>query len=119
MTKLSKYTLEYNEQKERWDLTKDKTDTVVKTFGKKEATRRAAKRRNLLQPERSTDCHRAMAKALQHHPTALIAWIPTAGAADNKPVPTTARSGHANAIVSQSRWYKKAVRPPQWTIKAS
>lgn len=23
MTKLSKYTLEYNEQKERWDLTKE------------------------------------------------------------------------------------------------
>jgi hypothetical protein len=45
MTKLSKYTLEYNEQKERWDLTKDKTDTVVKTFGKKETATSGGLRR--------------------------------------------------------------------------
>jgi hypothetical protein len=28
-----------------------------------------------------------------------------------KPVPDTARSGRANAIISPSRWYKKSVRP--------
>src|SRR5476649_707844 len=73
-------------------------------------TRRAAQRRDLLQPERGTDCHRAMAKALQHDQASLIARISTAGATDNEPVPDTARSGRANAIVSQPRWYKKSVR---------
>ena len=38
------------------------------------------------------------------------AGISTACATDNEPVPDTARSGHANAIVSQPRWYKKSVR---------
>ena len=52
-----------------------------------------------------------MAKALQHRQAALIARIPTACATDNKPVPDTAGSGRSNAIVSQSRWYKKSVRP--------
>src|SRR5664279_4175071 len=51
-----------------------------------------------------------MAKALQHDQAALIARISTACATDNEPVPDTARSGHANAIVSQPRWYKKSVR---------
>src|ERR1022692_3513872 len=76
-------------------------------------TRRAAQRRDLLQPERGTDCHRAMAKALQHDQASLIARISTAGATDNEPVPDTARSGRANAIVSQPRWYKKSVKPLQ------
>jgi len=48
-----------------------------------------------------------MAKALQHNQAALIARISTACATDNEPVPDTARSGRANAIVSQPRWYKK------------
>src|SRR5664279_5698139 len=73
-------------------------------------TRRAAQRRDLLQPERGTDCHRAMAKALQHDQASLIARISTAGATDNEPVPDTARSGRTNAIVSLSRWYKISVR---------
>jgi hypothetical protein len=53
-----------------------------------------------------------MAKALQHNQTALIARIlSTTRATDDEPVPDTARSGRANAIVSPSRWYKKSVRP--------
>jgi len=36
MAKLPKYTLEYNERKDRWDLGNDKTDRVVKSFGTKE-----------------------------------------------------------------------------------
>src|SRR5476649_691831 len=52
-----------------------------------------------------------MAEALQHRQTALSAWLSTAGATDNEPVPDTTRSGRANAIVSKPRWYKKSVRP--------
>jgi hypothetical protein len=51
-----------------------------------------------------------MAKALQHDQAALIARISAACATDNEPVPDTARSGRANAIVSQPRWYKISVR---------
>ena len=51
-----------------------------------------------------------MAKALQHSQAALIAWISTTGTTDDEPVPDTARSGRANAIISPSRWYKKSVR---------
>ncbi len=36
MSNLPKFTLEYNERKERWDLTNDKTDRTVKTFATKE-----------------------------------------------------------------------------------
>ena len=36
MKKLPKYTLEYNEGKERWDLEKDKTNKIIKSFGTKE-----------------------------------------------------------------------------------
>lgn len=36
MAKLPKYTLEYNERKDRWDLGSDKTDRVVKSFETKE-----------------------------------------------------------------------------------
>ena len=53
-----------------------------------------------------------MAEALQHCQTALIARISTTGATDDEPVPDTARSGRANAIISPSRWYKKSVRSP-------
>lgn len=36
MGKLPKFTLEFNEKKERWELSNDKTDKVVKTFTTKE-----------------------------------------------------------------------------------
>src|SRR5450759_1121592 len=72
---------------------------------------RAAQWRDLLQPERRTDCHRAMAEALQHCQAALGARISTTEPTNDEPIPDTARSGRANAIVSPSRWYKKAVRP--------
>jgi hypothetical protein len=32
MSKLPKYTLEYNEKKDRWELENDKTNKVVKSF---------------------------------------------------------------------------------------
>jgi hypothetical protein len=32
-------------------------------------------------------------------------------ATNNEPIPDTARSGRANAIISQARWYKISVRP--------
>jgi hypothetical protein len=35
MKKLPKYTLEHNEQTERWDLEKDATNRVVKSFATK------------------------------------------------------------------------------------
>lgn len=39
MAKLPKFTLTHNEKKDRWDLTNDKTDKVVKTYETKaEAT---------------------------------------------------------------------------------
>ena len=66
---------------------------------------------DLLQLEGSASRHRAMAQALQTDPTALIARISTARATDDEPVPDTARSGRANAIISPSRRYKKSVRP--------
>ena len=65
---------------------------------------------DLLQSERRTDRHRAMAKALQHDQTALGARIPATCATGHEPVPDTARSGRTNAIVSLSRWYKISVR---------
>jgi hypothetical protein len=36
MAKLAKYTLTHNEQKDRWDLERDKTGQVVKSFKTKE-----------------------------------------------------------------------------------
>ena len=36
MKRLPKFTLEYNERKDRWALGNDKTDRVVKTFETKE-----------------------------------------------------------------------------------
>ncbi len=35
MTKLPKFTLEYNEKKTTWDLTNDRTDKTVKSYGNK------------------------------------------------------------------------------------
>lgn len=32
MAKLPKFTLDFNEKKDRWDLTNDKSDKVVKAF---------------------------------------------------------------------------------------
>lgn len=37
MGKLSKYTLDYNEKKSKWELENDKTDKIVKTFETKES----------------------------------------------------------------------------------
>lgn len=40
MTKLPKFTLSKNEQKDRWDLKEDKTEKLIKTFDTKtEATK--------------------------------------------------------------------------------
>lgn len=36
MSKLPKYTLEYEEKKERWALENDKTDKIIRTFTTKE-----------------------------------------------------------------------------------
>ena len=36
MAKLPKFTLSHNQQKDRWDLRKDKSHTLVKSFGTKE-----------------------------------------------------------------------------------
>lgn len=36
MAKLPKYTLEYDEKKERWNLENDKTNRTIKTFATKE-----------------------------------------------------------------------------------
>ena len=35
MARLRKLTLDFNERKDRWDLTDDKTDRVIKTFDTK------------------------------------------------------------------------------------
>ncbi len=41
MSQLPKYTLQYNEEKDKWDLEKDKTGRIVKSFETKEiATQR-------------------------------------------------------------------------------
>jgi len=43
MSKLPKFTLDFNEGKERWDLTNDKTNRTIKTFKTKaEATKGGA-----------------------------------------------------------------------------
>ena len=36
MARLPKYTLDYNEKKDKWELENDKTDEVIKTFETKE-----------------------------------------------------------------------------------
>lgn len=46
MPNLPKFTLEYDEKKDKWPLTNDKTDKIVKTFDTKEdATGRGALRK--------------------------------------------------------------------------
>ncbi|MDP1963766.1 MAG: DUF2188 domain-containing protein [Reyranella sp.] len=46
MTKLPKYTLSHNDKKDRWVLTNDKTDEVVRSYGTKDkATEGGALRR--------------------------------------------------------------------------
>ena len=46
MSKLPKYTLEFNESKDKWELENDKTSQVVKTFKTKEdATTRGVLRK--------------------------------------------------------------------------
>lgn len=48
MPKLPKYTLEYNEKKDEWALSNDKTDKTVKAFDTKaDATERGALKRVL------------------------------------------------------------------------
>jgi hypothetical protein len=48
VAKLPKYTLEFDEKKDKWALEKDKSDKVVKTFDTKEdATQRGALRKAL------------------------------------------------------------------------
>ena len=47
MANLPKYTLEYNERKDRWDLSKDRTGEVMKSFGKKETATSGGLRRAL------------------------------------------------------------------------
>lgn len=37
MARLPKFTLEFNEKKDRWALENDKTNRTIKTFGTKEA----------------------------------------------------------------------------------
>ncbi|MEF3691711.1 MAG: DUF2188 domain-containing protein [Candidatus Moraniibacteriota bacterium] len=48
MARLPKYTLDYNEKKDKWELENDKTDKVIKTFEtKEEATAGGALRKVL------------------------------------------------------------------------
>ena len=48
MATLRKLTLDFNERKDRWDLTDDKTDRVIKTFDtKRDATKGGVLRRAL------------------------------------------------------------------------
>ena len=64
------------------------------------AARRMPERGNLLQPEGSQHRHRAMAQALQHDQTALIAELPTAGAADIIAPNASSGSERSDAVVS-------------------
>lgn len=51
MTKLPKFTLTHNEQKSRWDLVKDKSENVVKSFGKKAAATKGGVLERAVGPE--------------------------------------------------------------------
>ena len=57
-------------------------------------------RRNLLQPQGGKYRHRAMAQALQHDQTALIAGLPTTGAADIIARNASPGSERINTVVS-------------------
>ena len=50
-SKLPKYTLDYNEQKSRWDLERDKTNKVVKSFETKEDATKGGVLRKAVGPE--------------------------------------------------------------------
>ena len=50
-----------------------------------------------------------MAKALQRETAALIAWISAASAGNGWSDPAT-RTGHRNAVISHSAWFKNSVR---------
>src|SRR6478736_1233975 len=64
--------------------------------------------RDLLQPERSTDRHRELARPLQHQAAALCAWLSTTGTTGDQ---TTARPDAHHELTSHSAWYKIPVRP--------
>src|SRR6476619_595183 len=64
--------------------------------------------RDLLQPERSTDRHRELARPLQHQAAALCAWLSTTGTTGDQ---TTARPDAHHELTSHSAWYKISVRP--------
>src|SRR6476646_1446579 len=67
--------------------------------------------RDLLQPERSTDRHRELARTLQHQAAALCAWLSTTGTTGDQ---TTARPDAHHELTSHSAWYKISVRPPRY-----
>ena len=51
MGKLPKFTLDFNEKKDRWDLTNDTTDRVVKTFETKETATKGGVLERAVGPE--------------------------------------------------------------------
>jgi hypothetical protein len=51
MPKLPKYTLEFDENKKKWELQNDSTDKVVKTFEKKEDATKAGALRGAVGPD--------------------------------------------------------------------
>ena len=51
MPKLPKYTLEYEEKKERWALENDKTDKTIKTFTIKEKATAGGVLKRVLGPD--------------------------------------------------------------------
>src|SRR6476469_97647 len=64
--------------------------------------------RDLLQPERSTDRHRELARPLQHQAAALCTWLSTTRTTGDQ---TTARPDAHHELTSHSAWYKISVRP--------
>ncbi len=51
MARLPKFTLEYNEKKETWDLESDKTNKVVKRFDTKEEATEGGVLKKVIGPE--------------------------------------------------------------------
>src|SRR6476659_9590138 len=64
--------------------------------------------RDLLQPERSTDRHRELARPLQHQAAALCTWLSTTRTTGDQ---TTARPDAHHELTSHAAWYKISVRP--------
>src|SRR6476469_3166167 len=64
--------------------------------------------RALLQPERSTDRHRELARPLQHQAAALCTWLSTTRTTGDQ---TTARPDAHHELTSHSAWYTISVRP--------